>query len=93
MADLMVGLLHALRVEVSPDLAEHVLFARLLEVGLDHLARIGLRRIARDPHLARRPQAEQLVSPRGRPELQLLVMSEFPLEALLAILEARHLPS
>jgi hypothetical protein len=91
--DLVVGLADALGIEIAPDLAEDVLLAGFDQIGLDHLARIGLRGVAGDPHLFRRPQAKQPVPPRGRLELKLLVMGEFPLETLLAILKTCHLAS
>ena len=62
-ADLVVGLIDALAVEIAPDLAEYVFLAGLLEVGLDHLAGIGLGIVARQAHLFGRPQPEQLVPP------------------------------
>ena len=61
------------------------------EVGLDDFAGIGLGRLARDPHLLCRPEPEQPVPPCRGFEFKLLVMGEFPLETLLAILETRHL--
>ena len=87
----MVGLVDALGIEIGPDLAKHVLLAGLGQIGLDHLAGIGLRGVAGDPHLLGGPQAKQPVPPRRRLEFELLVMGEFPLETLLAILETCHL--
>src|SRR5262249_13560005 len=81
----------ALGVEIGPDLAEQVLLAGRQEVGLDDFAGIGLRRLARDPHLLCRPEPEQPVPPGRGFEFKLLVMGEFSLETLLAILETRHL--
>src|ERR1700704_634309 len=89
--DLVVGLVDALGIEVAPDLAENVVLARKLHVGHDHLARIGLRLVALDSHQPGRPKTQQLVPPRVGLELELLVMSELPLIALLAILKACHL--
>src|SRR5262245_6286548 len=41
-ANLMVGFLDALGIEIPPDLAENVVTTGNLEVGFDHLLRIGL---------------------------------------------------
>ena len=68
-----------------------VLVAGFGEIGLDDLARVGRRIVARDPHLPGGPQPEKPVSPRRRSELQLLVMGELALEALLAFLKSGHL--
>jgi hypothetical protein len=53
----VIRLLHAIGIEIPPDLAENVVVARDLEVGLDDLAGIGLGLIAGNPKLLGRPQA------------------------------------
>ena len=65
--DLVIGLRDPGRIEIGADLAEHVLLARLLHVGADDFARIGLRVVAAFAELFGRPEAEQLVAPRQSP--------------------------
>jgi hypothetical protein len=48
-AYLMVGLLDALGIEIAPHLADHIFITRLGQVGLDHLAGIGLGLVAGGP--------------------------------------------
>src|SRR5262249_57693729 len=77
-------------VEVAANLAEPVVLARLLQIRRDDLLRIGLGLGAGESHFLCRPQAEQLVAPRGRLESQFLVVGELPLEAFLALVERSH---
>src|SRR5262249_59271469 len=77
-------------IEVAANLAEHVVLAWFLQIRRDDLLRIGFRLGAGESHLLCRPQAEQLVAPRGRLESQFLVVGELLLEAFLALVERGH---
>ena len=79
----MVRQRDVLGVEIGSKLADHVLIARRLEIGLDHVPRIGVRVRAGQPELLRRPVAEQPVPARRGLELELLIMGEFALKASL----------
>src|SRR5216684_21062 len=89
-ADLVIGLLDVLGVEIPADLPEHVVVAGFLEIGHDHLLGISLGLRARKSELLRRPQPEQLVAARARLEFELLVASELLLETFLALVESGH---
>src|SRR5262245_1094636 len=88
--DLVIGLRHTLGGKILADLAKDVVVPGFLEVGDDQVVGIGLGLGARQPELLGGPQAEQLVAPRRRLELQILVMDEAPLEPFLTFLEHRH---
>jgi hypothetical protein len=83
--------LDAAALEIGHDLVDHVLVAGLFEIGPDDALGIGLRLGARDAEQFRGPQAEQLVAPRRRFELQFLVVLELVLEGRLAIVETAHI--
>src|ERR1700719_880486 len=89
-ADLMVGLRDALGVEVAADLVQHIVIARLLEIGHHHRFRVILRLGAAEAEFFRRPQTDELVAPRGRLELEFLIVRELLLEAFLALIERGH---
>ena len=78
--------------QVGADLAEDVLLARLLEVGADDLARIGVGLLAGLAQEPRGPEAQQPVAPRLGPELHLGVVGELGLEGVLAVVEGGHRP-
>src|SRR5262245_8207108 len=88
--DLVIGLRHALGVEILAHLAEDVVVAGPLKSGHHHRLAIGLRLRARKPELLGGPQAKKLVAARGRFESQLLVMRELLLETFLALVECGH---
>ena len=77
-------------VEVLANLAENVLVALFLEVGLDDRPDVVLQRRARDSELGGRPLGEQLVAAGLGAELKVLIEREFLLERLLAIIERGH---
>src|SRR6516225_10629295 len=85
--DLVVRLHHALGVEILAQLREH---AAALKGGNHDLARISVGVGAFESELFRRPCSEHAVAPRGRLELELLVVRELPLEAFLALVEGGH---
>src|SRR5437660_1339734 len=89
-ADLMIGLIDALGVEILAQLAEDILLAGLLEVGGDDFLGIGIDRGAGEAELLGGPLSQELVAPGGRLELQLLVMRELLLKAVLALVERGH---
>src|SRR6202789_489954 len=74
-------------VEIGAQLAEDVLAAGFLEVGLDDRHRVFLGLVGAEAQFLRRPQAQKLVAARHDLEAQLLVMGPFALETPLAILE------
>src|SRR5712691_11391848 len=86
-ADLVVGLGHALGVEILAQLVEH---AGALDVREHHLLGVGLGVGAGEAELLGGPQPGELVAPRGRLEPQLLVMRELLLEPFLALVERGH---
>src|SRR6187401_3240187 len=86
----MVGLRDALGVEILPYFAEHVVVARLLEVGHHDLLRVGVGVRSRQSHLSGGPHAEQPVAPGIRLEAQLFIEGEFFLEAFFALVERCH---
>ena len=88
---MIVGLDALLR-QVAAHLADHVVVARFLEIGHDHLLGIGLGIVARNPHLLRRPQAEKLVAPGDDLELKLLIVLELRLGGFLAVVKRVHAP-
>src|SRR3990172_833272 len=90
--DLMVGLIDALGIEIGADLAEDVFLAGFLQIGLHDVLGVALRGIPRKLEFLCGPEAEELVAAGRRPELELLVMGEFPLEPLLALLKIGHVP-
>src|SRR5438874_4565705 len=79
------------RGEVVHQGVHHVVVARLLEVGHDDVAGISLGCGACLADQAGRPQPQHLVLARARFEFQLLVMLEFLLKGVLALVERRHL--
>src|SRR5262245_17130710 len=79
-AQLGVGHLHALVVEVLAYLAENVLVALLGQIRLAHRAYVVLERRAGHPQLGARPFAEKLVPARLGLEPKLLIHSKFLLE-------------
>jgi hypothetical protein len=87
----MIGFLHALVVEVLPDLSEYVVVPGLLEIGHDDVLGIGVGLGAGQAELLRRPPAEELVAAGVRLESELLVMGEPLLETFLALVESRHI--
>ena len=89
-ADLVIGLVDAGSVEILADLAENVLVAGFLEIGLDDLLGVGVRVRPGFPHEPGRPQAEQLVAARLGLEAKLGVMGEFLLKFVFAVVEGRH---
>ena len=64
--------------------------AGFLEIGHHDFLGIGIGIGAGLAELFGRPEAEQLVAPRGRLEPQFLVEGEFALEAFFAVLHAAH---
>src|ERR1700722_2885399 len=89
-ADLMIGLVDALGIEIFSYPCEHVVVARLLEIDDDDFLRIGLGRICGEAELLCGPQAKQLVAACPPLEPDLLVVREFALEAFLALVERAH---
>jgi hypothetical protein len=89
-ADLVVGRLHALGVEILAQLAEHVVVAAFLEIGHHDRLGVGLRFGAGEPELVGGPQAEQLVAAGIGLEPQFLVVGELLLETFLALVERGH---
>src|SRR5262245_41623558 len=86
----MIRLGDALGVEVLADLAEHVAVGGLLEIREHDFLGIGLRFVAGEAELVRRPQAEHLVAPGHGLELQFLIERELLLESFLALVERCH---
>ena len=78
------------RDQVAEHLADHVLVAGFLEIGLDHRLGIGLRLLDRQAHLVGRPVAEQPVAPRGDAEGGVLVHRVLRLFGALAVPEIGH---
>ena len=78
------------RGQVAEQLADHVVVARFLEIGADHILGIGVRLGLGQAHLLRRPLAEQPVAPRRDLELHLLVAGVHGFERLLAVIELAH---
>ena len=76
--------------QVAEDLADDVLVARFLEIGLDDFLGVGIGFLGREPHLVRRPASEQPVAPRGDAERGLLVHRVLAFLALLAVAEIGH---
>ncbi len=62
--------------QIAEYLAEDVLFARFVEIGLDHVLGVCCGRFARQAHFLGRPQAEQLVAPRRCLEGNFLIVHE-----------------
>jgi hypothetical protein len=60
----VVGFVDASGIKVSTDLAENIVVARFLEVGLDDFEHIGFGFFACLAQLFRRPLTYQLVAPR-----------------------------
>src|SRR5262245_33162829 len=89
-ANLVIGFLDALGVEILANLAEHVIVARLLEIRQDDRLGIGVGLGAGEAELLRRPLAEELVATGVRLEPQFLVDGELLLEAFLALVERSH---
>src|SRR5205807_1018341 len=61
--------------------------------GLDYGLDVSVRLDPTKPKLLRRPQAQEFVAASGGAESQLLVVGEFLLKPLFALVEARHPPS
>ena len=76
--------------QVAEQLADHVLVARFLEIGLDDRLGIGIGFLGRQAHLLRRPLPQQPVAARGDAELHFLVTGELGLEGAFAVVEAGH---
>src|SRR5512144_2331368 len=72
--ELLAGHHLAVPLEVGRDLTEHVVLPRLVEIGVDDLAGIGLGGIAVEAELLGGPQPEQLVAPGQTLEVGLLTM-------------------
>src|SRR5512144_1543683 len=72
--ELLAGHHLAMPLEVGCDLTEHVVLPRLVEIGVDDLAGIGLGGIAVEAELLGGPQPEQLVAPGQTLEVGLLAM-------------------
>ena len=89
-ANVGFGQRHALGGEVAQHLAHDIGIARFLEIGSDDFPSIGIGIRAALAELFGDPQAEQLVAPRLGLEAQFLVMGEFVLKTLFALVECRH---
>src|SRR5690349_11432580 len=89
-ADLVIRYRHLPGIEVAAELAEHILIPGGGEIGVDHVAGVGLRLSPGEPELFGCPAAEQPVPARRGLEFELLVMGEFALEAILAPIETVH---
>jgi hypothetical protein len=76
--------------EIAKHLANHVLVARFLEIGANHILGIGFGLDVGEAHQVRRPCAEQAVAARDDPELHLLIAGIHILECLLAAVERGH---
>src|SRR3712207_3112094 len=68
-ADTLLVAVDAGRGEVAEDLADHVLVARFLEIGADHVLGIGIGLGFGEPHQLRSPLAEQPIAAGDYPEL------------------------
>ncbi len=66
------------------------MLARFFEVGMDDILGIGFRFSLGQPHLPRRPFAEQPVAAGDDAELEFLVASELGFESTLAVVELCH---
>src|SRR6185503_7034183 len=86
-AQLGVGDLHALLVEVLAHLAENVLVTLLGKIRLAYRAYVILKRRPGKPQLRPCPFAKQLVAARLGLEPKLLIHRKFLLERLLAFVE------
>ncbi len=86
----MIGKIDAFRLEIAFQLPEDVIIAGFLEVGFDDLLGIGLRGIATQPQLFRRPKSKQLVTAGIRLLFQLFVIRELVLKTFFAIVECAH---
>ncbi len=92
--DLVIGLRDALGVEILADFFGGTRARALLfESRHDHGERVAVGFGAGKSELFRRPQPEQLVAPRGRFELQFLVVRELLFEGFFALVECRHGPA
>src|SRR5580704_15210413 len=89
-ANLVVGQIDALGIEILADLAEDVVVAGRFDIGDDDRFCIGLGLRARQPELLGGPQTDQLVTARRGLELQRFVMRELVLEAFLSLVESGH---
>src|SRR5258708_936784 len=76
--------------QIAQDLLDHVVVARLLEIGLDYGLGVAIGRRPAQTQPVGDPQAEQLVAPRGHLERQLLLILVLRLGAFGAVVPARH---
>src|SRR3954447_25016861 len=90
LANLLIGFLDALGIQILTDLAKDVVLARLFEVGHHDLLGIGVGFRAGESEFGCRPQAEQPVTPRVRLELEFFVDGKLLLETFLAFVERGH---
>jgi hypothetical protein len=90
-ANLVIGLGDFAGREVALDLPEDVLVARLLEIGRDDVADVGVKigpALAQKPP---RPGAEHPVPSRLRLKAKLGIVRELLLEGVFALIESGHL--
>lgn len=80
----------ALCLEISGNLAEHILVARFHKVRRNDFGRIGSGGFTFETQQLGGPEAQKLVAARFRAELLLRVKGEFGFLPLLAIVEPAH---
>src|SRR5258708_36675757 len=88
--DLALGDLDAGALEVLEDLAQHVVLAGLLDVGLHHRLGVFGDVLVGQAHQPGRPFAQRTVAPRRSLELLLLIDRETLLETTFTIVKGSH---
>jgi hypothetical protein len=88
--DLVVGLRNAFGVEILADFVRHVVIAGVLQVMHHDRKRVAVGFGAGKAELFRGPQTQHLVAPRGRLELEVLIVRELLFEGFFAPVECGH---
>ena len=78
------------RGQVARQLADHILVARFLEIGLHDRLGVGVGFLGSQPHAFCGPFTEQPVAPRRDAELQLLIAGKLGLKGAFTIVESAH---